>query len=87
MPLPPKTAYGLVIYKCNKYPEEYTVKYKHILLYITLGIALSLCASYLLYDVFCEFDIEMEDVNFLDENWNDTQKRPYDPHGLDSEGE
>jgi len=29
----------------------------------------------------------MEDVNFLDENWNDTQKRPYDPHGLDSEGE
>ena len=44
------------------------MKYKHILLYITLGIALSLCASYLLYDVFCEFDIEMEDVNFLDEN-------------------
>ena len=59
------------------------MKYKHILLYITLGIALSLCASYLLYDVFCEFDIEMEDVNFLDENWNDTVKRPYDPHGLD----
>jgi hypothetical protein len=47
--------------------------------------------GYLMYGVLCEFDIGQE-VNwyfaddgetYLDENWSDTQKRPYNIHGLD----
>ena len=87
LPLPLKTGIGLVIYKCNKYPEEYTMNYKDFLLFITFGIAICLLVTYLLYDVFCDYHMENEDLNFLEENWTDTTKRPYDIHGLDGEKE
>ena len=61
------------------------MNYKDFLLFTSLGIAVCILVTYLLYDVFCDYHIESEDLNFLIENWNDTTKRPYDIHGLDSE--
>ena len=49
--------------------------------FILLAIAVGVLSAYMLFTVFCEYGLD--DVNFLDENWNDTVKRPYDPHGLD----
>jgi hypothetical protein len=39
--------------------------------------------GYIMYGVLCEFDIDFDMGTYLDENWTDTQKRPYNIHGLD----
>ena len=56
-------------------------KLRNTIPYILLAIAVGVLSAYMLFIVFCEYGLD--DVNFLDENWNDTVKRPYDPHGLD----
>ena len=39
--------------------------------------------GYLMYGVLCDYDIDFDMGTYLDENWNATQKRPYNLHGLD----
>ena len=39
--------------------------------------------GYLMYGVLCDYDINFDMGTYLDENWSDTQKRPYNIHGLD----
>ena len=39
--------------------------------------------GYLMYGVLYEYDINLDLGTYLDENWTDTQKRPYNLHGLD----
>ena len=87
LPLPLKTGMRCVIYKCNKYPKEYIMNYKDYLLFLLLGVVTCLLVTYLLRDVFYDYHIDSEDLNFLQENWTDTTKRPYNIHGLDSEEE
>ena len=62
--------------------EDYTKrKLKKTIHFVVLAIAVGVRSAYMLFTVFCEYGLD--DVNFLDENWSDTVKRPYDPHGLD----
>jgi hypothetical protein len=39
--------------------------------------------GYIMYGVLCDYDINFDMGTYLDENWSDTQKRPYNIHGLD----
>ena len=39
--------------------------------------------GYLMYGVLYEYDINLDLGTYLDEHWTDTQKRPYNLHGLD----
>ena len=50
---------------------------------ILLGALIGLLGIYLISGICNDFDIDFDLGTYLDENWNDTQKRPYNLHGLD----
>jgi hypothetical protein len=50
---------------------------------ILLGALIGLLGIYLISGICNDFDIDFDLGTYLDENWNTTQKRPYNLHGLD----
>ena len=47
-----------------------------------LFVILAIVVSVMLYPVYREYDW---DYDYLEENWFDTTKRPYDVHGLEND--
>ena len=58
---------------------------RNIIITVAISISLILVLGILLYPIYTNYDMSdlNEDLEFLDENWTDTVKRPYDIHGLD----
>ena len=58
---------------------------KNIIITVILSFSVILVLGILLYPIYTNYDMSdlNEDLEFLDENWTDTVKRPYDIHGLD----
>ena len=50
---------------------------------ILLGALIGLLGIYLISGICNDFDIDFDLGTYLEENWNTTQKRPYNLHGLD----
>ena len=55
---------------------------RNIIITVAISISLILVLGILLYPIYTNYDMSdlNEDLEFLDENWTDTVKRPYDIH-------
>jgi len=59
------------------------MKLKNTLPLILMIFMIGFLGIYLITYACKDFDINIDLGTYLDENWNTTQKRPYNIHGLD----